>query len=163
MSQPSGSKDLSQTMAHSPAFQMHSGTPIINKLDHQIRLHNGSTSILELSPQRLQLAKQNPPVSLSARIEELTRESGYHRQEIKFYREGGFENLQQLRESVYDVSQQLFIAHYLDHDDSRLDEIIAQLRNALEASKRRERKAKEAWLGFWGIDNIGQEHGGNLI
>ncbi len=109
----------------------HSGTPSINKLDHQIHLHNGSIPILELSPQRLQLAKQNPPVSLSARVEELTRELGHLRQEIQFYREGGFENLQQLRETMYDLSQQLFLAHYLDHDISRLDYIIAQLRNAL--------------------------------
>ena len=161
MSQPSGSSDLSRSRALSPAILTHSRTPSINKLNHQIRLHNRSTSILELSPQRLQLAKQNPPVSLSARVEELTRELGHLRQEIQFYREGGFENLQQLRESVYDVSQQLFIAHYLDQDVSRLDEIIAQLRNALEASKRRERKAKKAWMEFWGIDNIAQE--GDLI
>jgi hypothetical protein len=32
---------------------------------------------------------------------------------------------------MYDLSQQLFLAHYLDHDISRLDYIIAQLRNAL--------------------------------
>jgi hypothetical protein len=87
---------------------------------------------------------------------------GHHRQEIQFYRQG-FENLQRLRETVYDVSQQLFLAHYLDHDVSRLDEIIAQLRNALEDSKRREFKAKKDWMEFWGIDHIAQEHGGDLI
>jgi hypothetical protein len=162
MSQPSGSSDLSRSRALSPAILTHSGRPSINKLDHQIRLHNGSTSILELSPQRLQLAKQNPPVSLSARVEELTRELGHLRQEIQFYRQG-FENLQRLRETVYDVSQQLFLAHYLDHDVSRLDDIIAQLRNALEDSKGREFKAKKAWMEFWGIDYIAQEHRGDLI
>jgi hypothetical protein len=101
-------------------------------------------------------------VSLSARVEELTRELGHQRQEIQFYRQG-FENLQRLRETVYDVSQQLFLAHYLDHDVSRLDDIIAQLRNALEDSKRREFKAKKAWMEFWGVDYIAQEHRRDVI
>jgi predicted RNase H-like nuclease (RuvC/YqgF family) len=162
MSKPSGSSDLSRSKALSPLIPAHSGLPNINKLDHQIRLQNGSTSILELSPQRLQLAKQNPPLSLSARVEELTRELGHLRQEIQFYRQS-FEILQRLRETVYDVSQQLFLAHYLDHDVSRLDDIIAQLRNALEDSKRREFKAEKAWMEFWGIDYIAKEHKGDLI
>ena len=159
MSQPSGSSSHSRSSRHPPT---HQGTPSINNLDHQIRLQIGSTSILELSPQRLQLAKQNPPLSLSVRIEELTKELGYQRQEIQFYRQA-FENLQRLRETVYDVSQQLFLAHYLDHDLNRLDEIIAQLRNALEDSKRREFKAKRDWMEFWGIDHSVQGNRGDMI
>ena len=50
--------------------------PGVNRLDHQIGLHNGSTSALELSKQRIQLAKKNNPQNLNARIEELTREVG---------------------------------------------------------------------------------------
>ena len=159
MSQPSGLNSRSRSTRPPPNL----GTPSINDLDHQIRLQNGSTSILELLPQRLQLAKQTLPLPLSIRVEELTKELGHQRQEIQFYRQA-FENLQRLRETVYDVSQQLFIAHYLDHDFDRLAEIIAQLRNALEDSKRREFKAKEDWMEFWGIDNVAQEeHRGDLI
>ncbi|KAH7370286.1 hypothetical protein BKA65DRAFT_488085 [Rhexocercosporidium sp. MPI-PUGE-AT-0058] len=131
MFQSSSLRGDSGLRAPPPSIPTYSETPSINSLDHQIGLQNGSTSILELSRQRLQLAKQNPPLNLSARIEELTRELGHQRQEIQFYRQA-FENLQRFRETVYDLSQQLFLAHYLDHD----------LRNALEDSKRREFKAK---------------------
>jgi hypothetical protein len=162
MSQPSGSHGHSRSRAFPPSIPTHSGTPSINNLDHQIRLQNGSTSILELSRQRLQLAKQDPPLNLSARVEELTRELGYQRQEIQFYRQA-FENLQRFRETVYDLSQQLFLAHYLDHDVGRLEDVIAQLRNALEDSKRREFKARRDWMEFWGIDHIAQEHRRNVI
>ncbi|KAH7378951.1 hypothetical protein BKA64DRAFT_765907 [Cadophora sp. MPI-SDFR-AT-0126] len=162
MSQPSGLRGNSGSRALPPSMPTSSETPSINNLDHQIGLQNGSTSILELSRQRLQLAKQAPPLNLSARVEELTRELGHQRQEIQFYRQA-FENLQRFRETVYDLSQQLFLAHYLDHDVGRLDDVIAQLRNALEDSKRREFKAKRDWMEFWGIDHIAQELRGNVV
>ncbi|KAH8674403.1 hypothetical protein BGZ60DRAFT_351967, partial [Tricladium varicosporioides] len=64
-------------------------------LDHQIHLQNGSTSVLELSQQRVQLSKRNPPLSPFARVEELTRELSEIRQETQFYRQS-FGNLQKL-------------------------------------------------------------------
>jgi hypothetical protein len=134
----------------------------VNRLDHQILLQNGSTSVLELSPQRVQLAKQNPPPNLSARVEELTRELGNQRQEIQFYREG-FENLQRLRETCYDAYQQLFLANYLDHNFERLNELIVQLHRALEDSVRREVQAEKAWMEFWGIEYNEKEFEGELI
>ncbi|XMA13700.1 hypothetical protein WAI453_006491 [Rhynchosporium graminicola] len=141
MSQPSGIHGNSGSRAFHPTLPTYFEPPSINSLDHQISLQNRSTSILEMSRQKLQLAKQNPPLTLSSRVEELTRELGYQRQEIQFYRQA-FVNLQRFRETVYDLSQQLFLAHYLDHDVGRLVNVIAQLRNALEESKRREFKAK---------------------
>ena len=153
MSPPSGSSDLSSSKALSPANLQQSRTPNTNQLDHHVRLYNRSTSILELSSQRLQLPKQD----LSARVEELTRELGQLRCENQFYREG-FENLQRLREHVYNASQQLFLAHRLDHDLSHLDNIIVQLRNALKDSRGHEYKAKKAWMEFWRINYIPQDH-----
>jgi hypothetical protein len=139
-----------------------SNPPEVNKLDHQIGLQNGSTSVLELSPQRVQRGKLNPPLNLSARVEELTRDLGHLRQEIQFYRQC-FEILQRLRERAYDVYQQLFLAHYLDHDPKRLDELITHLHHGLEESVRREAKAEKAWMEFWGIDYNEKGREGDLI
>ena len=124
--------------------------PEVNRLDHQIGLRDGSTSVLELSRKRVQLTKLSPPVSLSTRIEQLTRELGHQRQEIQFYRQC-FEILQKLREESYGVYQELFLALYLDQPE-RLEEPLNQLRSALEGSARREAKAKRAWMDYWGID-----------
>jgi len=145
-----------------PSIPPRSNPPGVNRLDHKIHLQNGSTSVLELSPQRIQLTKQNPPSSLSARIEELTRELGNQRQEIQFYRKG-FENLQRLRETCYDAYQQLFLANYLDHNFERLNELIVQLHRALEDSVRREVQAEKAWMEFWGIEYNEREFEGDLI
>lgn len=134
----------------------------VNRLDHQIRLRNGSTSALELSQQRIQLAKENPPLNLNARVEELTREVGNQRREIQFYREA-FENLQRLRETCYNAYQQLFLANYHDHNFERLNELIVQLHLALEDSIRREVKAEKAWVEFWGGVFNEQELQGELI
>jgi hypothetical protein len=136
--------------------------PEVNKLDHQIRLQNGSTSVLQLSPHRVQHGKLNPSLNLSARVEELMRELVHLRQEIQFY-EQCFEILQRLREIAYDIYQQLFLAHYLDHDSNRLDELITQLHHGLEDSVQREAKAEKAWMEFWGINYNEKEVEGELI
>ncbi|KAL5325359.1 hypothetical protein ACEPPN_006484 [Leptodophora sp. 'Broadleaf-Isolate-01'] len=133
-----------------------------NRLDHRIRLSNGSTSVLELSQQRVQLAKRSAGSDLSARVEELTRETGNLRQEIQFYREG-FENLQRLRETCYDAYQQLILANYLDQNFERLHELILQLHRALQDSVQREVQAEKAWMEFWGIEYDENESVGEMI
>src|SRR6266487_1359829 len=137
MSQLSASQDPSVSRSAVPFNQSRCKPPEVNRLDHLIRIHNGSTSVLEFSPQRVQLAKKTHSSDLSARVEELTKELGQMRQEIQFYREGGFENLQRLRETCYDVYQQLYLANYLDHNFDRLNELIIQLHRGLEDSVRR--------------------------
>ena len=134
----------------------------LNRLDHRIRLSNGSTSVLELSQQRIQLSKQNVGSDLSIRVEELTRETGNLRQEIQFYREA-FQNLQRLRQTCYDAYQQLILANYLDQNFERLHELILQLHQALEDSVRREAQAEKAWMDFWGIEHDENETKGELI
>jgi hypothetical protein len=118
--------------------------------------------VLELSPQQVQLAKQRHFPNLYARVEELTRDLGHLRQEIQFYRQG-FENLQRLRETGYDVYQQLFLALYLDHNSNRLHEIMRQLHHALEDSVRREINAEKNWMEFWGIQYDDNSAEGELI
>jgi hypothetical protein len=134
----------------------------VNRLDHQISLQNGSTSVLELSSQRIQLAKQTHSLNLFTRIEELNRELGHLRHEIQFYRQS-FENLQRLRESGYDVYQQMFLALYLDQDSDCLHKLMLQLHQALEKSVQREVKAEKDWMEFWGIEYNEVELTGELI
>ncbi|PVH75945.1 hypothetical protein DL98DRAFT_592670 [Cadophora sp. DSE1049] len=136
--------------------------PEVNRLDHLIHLQHGSTSVLEFSPQRIQHAKQDHAPNLPARVAELTKELGRMRHEIQFYREG-FENLQRLRETCYDVYQQLYLANYLDHNFERLNELIVQLHRGLEGSVRREVEAEKAWMDFWGIAFQTKEFEGEMI
>lgn len=100
----------------------------VNRLDHQTGFQNGSTSALEISPQRIQLAKQNRSPNLTTRVEELTKDLGYLRYEIQFYRQG-FGNLQRLRETCCGIYLQLSLALHLDHSSDRLHELVVQLHN----------------------------------
>jgi len=143
--------NLKMSGLSAPRNNSESGTskpPDLNKLDCQIQRQNGSTSILEFSRQRIQLAKENPSSSLSARVEELTRELGHLRQEIQFYRQC-FEILQRLRETAYEVYQQLFLDHYFNNDSNGMNELISQLHRGLEDSVRREAEAEKGWMEFW--------------
>ena len=160
MSQPSAPRKPSNKFV--PPIPPRAKPPEVNRLDHQIRLQNGSTSVLELSPQRVQQAKQNHFPNLYARVEELTRDLGHLRQEIQFYRES-FENLQRLRETGYDVYQQLFLALYLDHNSDRLHELMIQLHRGLQDSVRRQVKAEKAWMEFWGIEYNEKEFEGEVL
>ncbi|KFY31870.1 hypothetical protein V493_00727 [Pseudogymnoascus sp. VKM F-4281 (FW-2241)] len=123
----------------------------VNRLDYQIQRHNGSTTVLELSRQRLQLAKHKPIINLNVRVEELTKELCNVRHEVQFYRQC-FEILQKLRETTYNVYEQLlFVSHCHEPDSERLKELIAKLRHGLEESMRREVDAEKLWMEFWGI------------
>ncbi|KAF7894685.1 uncharacterized protein EAF01_010135 [Botrytis porri] len=54
-------------------------------IDIQIGLQRGSTAALEMTPERLQATKQGPSLSTTERIEELTKENGLLRLEIRYY------------------------------------------------------------------------------
>ena len=117
---------------------------------------------LELTPQRLQSSKYEPVADARTRIEDLTREMGHLRQEIKFYREC-FEVLQRLRETAYDVYQQLFLASYFPTTEERMHQLTIQLHRGLEDSMRREVEAEREWKSFWGIAMDTEEMNGELI
>jgi hypothetical protein len=139
-----------------------SNPPGINALDYSISQHNGYTIALEFSAQRLQSMKYEPVPDLQTRLEELVRETGYLRHESNFYREC-FGVLQRLRETSYDVYQQLFLESYFPTDGDRLSRLTIQLHHGLEDSIRREVAAEKEWKAFWGldVDEIGRE--GELI
>ena len=124
--------------------------PEVNSLDHAIACQNGSTSVLDFSSRRLQPLKSKPKLNLMTRIEQLTKETGYLRQEIKFYRQC-FGDSQHLRESSFDVYQQLFLASASSLSPEHLQKLVVQLHNALEKSVRMEVKAEKEWKAFWGL------------
>jgi hypothetical protein len=137
--------------------------PEVNSLDHAIACQNGSTSVLDLSSRRLQPLKSEPKLNLVTRVEQLTKETGYLRQEIKFYRQC-FGDSQQLRESSFDVYQQLFLASASSLSPEHLQKLVAQLHNALKKSVRMEVKAEKEWKEFWGLKcSFDELRGGQAI
>src|ERR1700709_850449 len=90
------SRATSKPKVVSPRRRAGSMPPGVNPLDHSIFHQNGSTSALEYTTHRLQAAKLEPDPDMVT----LTREMGYLRQEIYFYRQC-FEILQRVRENSY--------------------------------------------------------------
>lgn len=136
--------------------------PEINLIDHQIHLRNGSTSALDLTAQRIQYAKTQTILNPMERIEELIREMGQLRQEIQFYREC-YSVLHRLRETAYDVYQQLFLQYYYEPHPDQLHQLTIQLHRGLEDSVKREAQAERRWKEFWGIDCNQEDLEGELI
>jgi hypothetical protein len=136
--------------------------PRVTSLDHAISLQNGSTSALEYTTQRMQSAKSEPIPNMLTRVEGLTREVGCLRQEISYYRDC-FENFHGLRETSYDVYQQLYLEAYLPTSVNRLQELTAQLHRGLEDSVQREVEAEKEWKEFWGVTTDKEASKGELI
>src|SRR5947209_8269055 len=90
-----------------------SKAPEVSHLDHRIGLGGGSTIALEATTQCMQSTKGKPPANLRVRIEELTRENGYLRAEIQYYRDC-FTFAQHFHERADRICQQLQLAYYLD-------------------------------------------------
>ncbi|KAM3085617.1 hypothetical protein ACMFMG_002687 [Clarireedia jacksonii] len=136
--------------------------PTINVLDHNILQHQGHTSAIEFTTQRLQSTKQFPVPSPIARVEELTRELGYLRHEIHFYRRC-FEIFHRLREASYHVYQELFLVVYLAPPSrEKLHEILQRLFRGLEESITCEVQAERSWMAFWGLGMDIESQGGMI-
>lgn len=136
--------------------------PAVNSLDHSIYRQNGTTSALDCTRRRLQSTKFQPAPNLLTRVEDLTRELGHLRHEVRFYRKC-FELLQRLRETSYDVYQQLFLASYFPPDPEHLQKLTMKLHRELENSVRQEVKAEKDWKAFLGIQYDEKESKGGLI
>jgi hypothetical protein len=131
--------------------------PEVNELDHRIGLAGGSTIALEATAHRMQASKVKPPADLRIRIEELTRENGYLRLEIQYYR-GCFTFNQGFHETVNTICQQQQLAYYLDavqNEDAieYFNELTTELQRALHLVADEQLKADESWLASWGIGN----------
>lgn len=62
------------------------GPPKPAQMDIIIGLHQGSTVALEATPEQLRMSKRQPILSLSERIEQLSRDNGHLRHEIACYK-----------------------------------------------------------------------------
>ncbi|KAJ8058408.1 hypothetical protein OCU04_012597 [Sclerotinia nivalis] len=98
-------------------------------IDIQIGLQRGSTAALEATPERLQAAKQMQHPSTAQRIEELTKENGQLRLEIRYY--------QRMR----DAMQALF-------DDTTF--IVERLENTTKGFIKVQRDAENDWCDAQG-------------
>lgn len=107
---------------------------------------SGSTSALEYTTHQHQAAKREPDPDMVT----LTREMGYLRQEISFYRQC-HAILQLVREKSYDVYQQLLLeSFFLPQNPEHLQEITIQLHHALEDFFATRGRGEEAVDGFLG-------------
>ncbi|CAL8584917.1 hypothetical protein XPA_010500 [Xanthoria parietina] len=61
--------------------------PDVTALDHIIAGHGGTTSTIDDLPHRLRISKNKQRPTPTQRIEELTREIGYLRQELAYYKD----------------------------------------------------------------------------
>ncbi|KAL8788256.1 MAG: hypothetical protein Q9213_001776 [Squamulea squamosa] len=61
--------------------------PDVTALDHMIAGHGGTTSTIDDLPHRLRISKNKQVPTPTQRIEELTREIGYLRQELAYYKD----------------------------------------------------------------------------
>jgi len=140
--------------------------PEVTLLDHQIGLREGTSIALEATPQRLQMGKSSSPLDDRVRLEDVTRDNGYLRVEIQFYRDC-FECAQRFHLEVGNICQQLQVAYYQDvlqAGDSLeyCDELCIDLRHAMERYIDDQRKAEKSWLEFFGPPKIGADYDGRL-
>jgi hypothetical protein len=138
--------------------------PELNLLDHRVKLRNGSTVILEMTPQRLQQAKgDGGRANLRETVEYLTKENSSLRLEIVYYR-ACFEAALYFRDKVYDSSQQLILLHFFEPQvDPRGNghKQGLELGEAVDVFAREMSEAEKSWMSFWEApDNIAREKTG---
>lgn len=81
-----------ETVEDNPAFRQHerrfSGRAgDVTTIDHRIAINGGTTSTLECLPHRLRISKDQQTPNPQQRIEELTKQVGYHNQELAYYKD----------------------------------------------------------------------------
>ncbi len=103
----------------------------VTLLDHQILAGGGTTSTLENIPNRLRASKTKRAVSQKQWIEELTKDNGYLRQELAYYKE---------------VQQALLALHHETAQASAL------LEEALEKFSQKVAESEKPLLDYWNIN-----------
>ena len=103
----------------------------VTALDHHIASRGGTTSKIEKLPSQIQLSKCRSPLNRGERIEELTRENGYLRQELALYED--------TRDAMVCLHVKTTKAYKL------LQEGLQELSQKIVLSER-------SLLDYWGID-----------
>ena len=107
--------------------------PEISKLDARIAEHGGTSSRLEMLPDRLQKSKVAMPQGYQQQLDALIRENGYLRQEISYHEES--------RSAMLHFHNQVLEAH-------------RNLQAALDELKKNVARAEGRILRFWGVENV---------
>lgn len=105
----------------------------VTALDYQIAATGGTTSTLENTPGRLRASKSKRPVSQKQWMEELIRDNGYLRQELKYYK---------------DYLQALIALHH------EIAKASTMLEDALEKFSQSVTEAEKPLLDYWQIDGM---------
>lgn len=103
----------------------------VSALDHRIASAGGTTSKIEKLPNQIQVTKYHSPPNCDRRIEELTRENGYLRQELAFY--------QETRDAMVSLHAKTTKAYKL-------------LREGLQELSEKVALSERSLLEYWGID-----------
>ena len=112
----------------------------VASVDHWIGQGGGTTSTLEFLPHRLKISKAKTTVTMEQRIEELTRENGYLRQELAYHKD-----TQVAIMGLYDSAKTA----------------VRRLQESLEEASRRIAMSENRLLEYWTIrrgDHIGGFH-----
>lgn len=81
----------------------------VTALDHCIEDHGGTTSTLDCLPHRLRITKEKKSRTMKEHMEDLTREIGYLRQELAYYKDTR-EVLMRFHESISDSHRVMKVA-----------------------------------------------------
>jgi hypothetical protein len=103
----------------------------VTALDHCIASRGGTTSKIEKLPSQIQVTKYRSPPNRDQRIEELTRENGYLRQELALYEE--------TRDAMVSLHAKTKKAYKL-------------LREGLQELSEKVAVSEKSLLKYWGID-----------
>jgi len=103
----------------------------VTALDHCIASRGGTTSKIEKLPSQIQVTKYRSPPNRDQRIEELTRENGYLRQELALYEE--------TRDAMVSLHTKTTKAYKL-------------LREGLQELSEKVALSEKSLLEYWGID-----------
>ena len=103
----------------------------ITALDHLIASNGGVTSAFAELPHQLQIAKKDPPMTLTEQVEQLTRQNGNLLEELAFFKDIRNAELSFLR---------------------KVHKLHIQLKDALEERSRERASAEFKFTTYWGID-----------
>jgi hypothetical protein len=105
-----------------PKTRTADGPPQLTRVDRIIDLHNGSTTAIEATPEKLQASKESSISNLPERIKQLQMQNGRLRQEVAYYRQ-----MEQARENFQLVVRQ--VSGELQRALSKLGKIQGQVNN----------------------------------
>ncbi len=103
----------------------------VTAIDHLIAKHGGATSTFAELPHELQIAKKDPPLTLTEQVKQLTRQNGNLLEELAFFKDIRNAEMTFLR---------------------KMHKLHGQLREALGERSRERASAELKFTTYWGIN-----------